>query len=91
MLIPFVKSFLSTESLISHKDEWLFLLRVLLCPQTINFCVNVFLHCSQLNCCSANVKNYVFVNFHFGGIGISTLITNAFGGSLYLIDFPYIV
>ena len=50
--------------------------------------VNSFPHCSQLNCFSPNVKHHVFVNFHFGGIGISTLITNTFGGSLYSIDFP---
>ena len=71
MLNPFMKSFLSTESFISHKDTvWLSLLEVLLCPQTISFCVNAFPHCSQLNCVSANVKHHVVVNFHFLGNGI---------------------
>ena len=37
-----------------------------------NFCGNAFPHCSQLNWFWPNVKWHVFVNFHFGGIGIST-------------------
>ena len=57
------------------------LVRVLVRWWKINFCVNAFPHCSQLNGFLPNLKHHVFVNFHFGGIGISTLITNTFGGS----------
>ena len=64
------------------------LVRVVVYWWKINFCVNAFPHCSQLNCFWPNLKHHVFVNFHFGVIDISTFITYTFGGSLYLIIIP---
>ena len=34
------------------------------------------------------MKHHALANFYLGGIGISTVITNTFGGSLYLNNFP---
>ena len=74
MIIPLEKSFLSTESLISHKDKFMaFPTKSFFLPTNNYFphkCIfTLFITELLFGLCVC-----VFVNFHFGGNGISTLI-----------------